>query len=49
MRFGNPRLPARQLFDALMKLEQLPQVRDLAALLSRPAALRDVKPMTKAG
>lgn len=49
VRFGNPRLPARQLFDALMKLEQLPQVRDLAALLSRPAALRDVKSLTKAG
>lgn len=49
VRVGNPRLPARLLFDALMSLEQLPHARDLASLLARPAALRDVTPLTKAG
>lgn len=50
IRVGNPRLPARALFDALMSLEQLPHARDLAQLMtSGSIALRDVTSMTKAG
>lgn len=40
VRTGNPQLPARRLFDTLMTLEQLPQARDLVALLTPPAALK---------
>ncbi len=43
VRAGNPRLPARELFDTLMSLERAPSVRDVARLLApRAGALREV-------